>query len=99
MDTDCFHLVEVKQGGEKPMTHGQFMKKAIEIVAKRDEVEEDKVFTVWSAKTIQNSKTLMASHNHSGQQDYYYEITLNGDRQEIYVDTYKKLRKETISFK
>lgn len=27
MDTDCFHLVEVKRGGKKPMTHEAFMKK------------------------------------------------------------------------
>lgn len=41
----------------------------------------------------------MTSNGRHDQSDYYYEITMNGDEQELYVDTYKKLRKETISFK
>lgn len=51
-------------------------------------IDRDDVFCVWSCKTLQNSKCLM-SCKHKGA--YYYEFTLNGDREEIYMDVYKKL--------
>lgn len=48
---------------------------------------EDDVFVVWSCKTLQNNKALLSTTNFDGM---YYEITYNGDKDEIYFDAYKK---------
>ncbi len=45
------------------------------------------VFVVWSCKTLQNNKALLSTTVPDGM---YYEITYNGDKQETYVDAYKK---------
>jgi len=45
------------------------------------------VFVVWSCKTLQNNKALLSTKLFDG---FYYEITYNGDKKEIYVDAYKK---------
>lgn len=45
------------------------------------------VFIVWYCKTLQNHKAL-ASSPMSG--DMYYEVTYNGNRDEIYIDVYRK---------
>ena len=42
----------------------------------KKEITEDDVFIVWSCKTVPDGM--------------YYEITHNGDKQETYVDVYKK---------
>ena len=49
-------------------------------------VTYDDVFVVWYAKTLQNSKALLATTLRDGM---YYEITYNGDKNEIYLDAYK----------
>lgn len=45
------------------------------------------VFVVWFAKTLQNWKCLVSTTVSDGM---YYEVTHNGDKNEIYVDVYKK---------
>ena len=45
------------------------------------------VFVVWCCKTLQNNKALLSTTVSDGM---YYEITRNGDKNEIYVDAYKK---------
>ncbi|MBQ8298168.1 MAG: hypothetical protein IJX77_10350 [Ruminococcus sp.] len=50
-------------------------------------ITEDDVFIVWSCKTLQNNKALVSTTVSDGM---YYEITYNGDKNETYVDTYKK---------
>lgn len=47
----------------------------------------DDVFIVWSCKTLQNNKALVSTKVSDGM---YYEITRNGDKNETYVDAYKK---------
>lgn len=47
----------------------------------------DDVFVVWFAKTLQNWKCLVSTTVPDGM---YYEVTHNGDKNEIYVDVYKK---------
>lgn len=47
----------------------------------------DDVFVVWSCKTLQNNKALVSTTVCDGM---YYEITYNGDKNETYVDAYKK---------
>lgn len=47
----------------------------------------DDVFVVWFCKTLQNWKALLSTKVPDG---VYYEVTHNGDRNETYVDVYKK---------
>lgn len=54
---------------------------------------EDCVFVVWCCKTLQNNKALLSTTVPDGM---YYEITLNGDKQEIYLDAYKKCQNVCI---
>jgi len=54
---------------------------------KNGNISEDNVFVVWSCKTLQNNKALVSTTVSDGM---YYEITHNGDKNETYVDAYKK---------
>lgn len=47
----------------------------------------DDVYVVWFSKTLQNWKALVSTSVSDGM---YYEITYNGDKNETYVDVYKK---------
>jgi hypothetical protein len=47
----------------------------------------DDVFVVWSCKTLQNNKALLSTTVSDGM---YYELTYNGDKNELYLDAYKK---------
>ena len=47
----------------------------------------DDVFVVWFSKTLQNWKALVSTTVSDGM---YYELTYNGDKQELYFDAYKK---------
>ena len=62
---------------------------ANKLVDKTDGVHitADDVFIVWICKTLQNNKALVSTTLPDGM---YYEITHNGDKQETYVDAYKK---------
>lgn len=50
-------------------------------------ISEDDVFVVWSCKTLQNKKALLSATFKGAP---YFEITYNGDKNESYVDVYKK---------
>ena len=50
-------------------------------------ITEDDVYVVWLCKTLQNNKALLSTRLFDGM---YYEVTYNGDRDEAYIDTYKK---------
>lgn len=50
-------------------------------------ITTDDVFVVWFCKTLQNWKALLSTKVPDG---IYYEVTYNGDRDETYVDVYKK---------
>lgn len=45
------------------------------------------VYVVWMCKTLKNSKALLSTNIPDG---LYYELTYNGEKDEIYVDVYKK---------
>lgn len=47
----------------------------------------DDVYVVWYAKTLQNHKALLSTPLPDGM---YYEVTFNGNKDEIYFDAYKK---------
>lgn len=51
------------------------------------QISIDDVFVVWFCKTLQNWKALLSTNVPDG---VYYEITHNGDKNETYVDVYKK---------
>jgi len=51
------------------------------------EITEENVFIVWFCKTLQNWKALVSTTVSNGM---YYEVTYNGDKQETYLDAYKK---------
>ena len=53
---------------------------------KVDLTKED-VFVVWSCKALQNHKALLSTTASDGM---YYEMTYNGDKNELYFDAYKK---------
>lgn len=51
------------------------------------------VFIVWYCKTLQNWKALASTTLPDGM---YYELTLNGDKNEMYFDAYKKFENRKI---
>lgn len=52
------------------------------------------VYTVWKCKVLQNWKYLLSSTLPDGM---YYELTYNGDKNEWYLDAYKKFENRTIA--
>lgn len=50
-------------------------------------IGDDDVYVVWCCKTLQNNKALLSTNVCDGM---YYELTYNGDKQELYLDAYKK---------
>ena len=57
-------------------------------------ITEKDVFTVWMCKTLQNNKALMSTTLFDGM---YYELTYNGDKNELYLDAYKKWENRKIA--
>ena len=54
---------------------------------KSDTVPNFDVYIVWYCKTLQNWKALLSTTLFDGM---YYELTVNGDKYEAYLDAYKK---------
>ena len=57
------------------------------------EISVEDVYIVWCCKTLQNWKALLSTTLLDGM---YYELTLNGDKNEIYLDAYKKFENRCI---
>lgn len=57
------------------------------------EITIDNVYIVWMCKILQNNKALVSTTLSDGM---YYEITYNGDKNETYIDCYKKWENYTI---
>lgn len=51
------------------------------------------VYIVWQCKTLQNNKALLSTTVTDGM---YYEFTWNGDKEEGYLDVYKKWDNITV---
>ena len=66
----------------------------IEHLDKSDNVPEFDVFVVWLCKTLQNNKALLSTTLFNGM---YYECTYNGDKKELYLDSYKKFENRCIN--
>lgn len=52
-----------------------------------DVVSPNDVYIVWQCKTLQNWKALAATPLPDGR---YFEITFNGNKNELYLDVYRK---------
>lgn len=57
------------------------------------QITEDNVFIVWSCKTLQNNKAMVST---TLLDSMYYELTYNGDKNELYFDAYKKWENKCI---
>lgn len=61
-------------------------------ITDEDRLAPEDVYVVWLCKTLQNNKALLGT-------DYdnmYYEVTYNGDKNEMYLDAYKKWHNKCI---
>lgn len=52
------------------------------------------IYVVWLCKILQNSKALLSTNEPDGM---YFEITYNGDKKELYVDSYKRINNTEYS--
>lgn len=66
----------------------------LEHLDKSDEMPNFNVFMVWKSKVLQNWKYLISSTLWDGM---YYELTYNGDKNEWYLDAYKKFENRVIN--
>lgn len=92
-----------KKGVKAMMTDKKFIKMIKETIVdyfnshvdKTDgkKITTDDVYIVWSCKTLQNFKALASTTVSDGM---YYEITYNGDKNEMYFDAYKKWKNMTV---
>lgn len=53
----------------------------------------DDVFIVWQCKTLQNHKAVLAARTPD---NYLFEVTYDGDRDEIYFDAYDKIQNRVL---
>jgi hypothetical protein len=61
--------------------------------ADKMQITVDDVYVVWFCKTLQNWKVLASTTVPDGM---YYELTYNGDKDEMYLDAYKKFENRCI---
>ena len=75
------------------MTNNSFIEKAKTAIIRyyRDisfaNLTMDDLFVVWSCKTLQNYKAILATNAHDQR---IFEVTYNGDKHEGYLDAYVK---------
>ena len=58
------------------------------------DLRPDEVYIVWQCKTLQNNKALVSTPRPGGM---YYEFTYNGDKDELYMDAYKKFENKCFA--
>lgn len=62
-------------------------------ISDSQEMTMNDVYIVLMCKTLQNNKALVSTTFSDGM---YYELTLNGDKCELYLDAYKKWENKCI---
>lgn len=60
-----------------------------------DSFNVDDVFVVWFCKVLQNWKALVSTTLPDGM---YYEVTFDGDKNQVYIDSYKKFDNQAFDF-
>lgn len=73
----------------------KFNSVAKEKVAEKLGCTSDQVYCVWSCKTLQHIKGLFSS-DVAAAKGKYFEATYNGDKNELYLDSYDKESNELI---
>ena len=66
---------------------------AEEHLDKSDEIPSFEAYIVWKCKALQNWKYMISTTLLDGM---YYELTFNGDKNEWYLDAYKKFENRVI---
>ena len=61
-----------------------------------NKITADDVYVTWLCKALQNNKALLSTNVSDGK---YCEVTLNGDKEEMYLDVYKKEKNICIDLK
>jgi hypothetical protein len=75
-------------------------KAAVQIAYKTEfdiSIPVEELYIVWSAKTLQNYKALLSTDSLALRDGLYFEVTLNGDKGETYVDIYHRVSNQAIS--
>lgn len=60
---------------------------------KNGKITPDSVYIVWMVRALQNNKALLSTSIPDGM---YYEFTWNGDKEEGYLDAYKKWKNVVV---
>lgn len=76
------------------MSERDFVARVKYIIASKYDVDSKEIYAVWLCKTLQNNKGLFSTDIEDGK---YYEATYNGDKDELYLDTYVKSKNECIT--
>ena len=76
------------------MNEKDFAVRVRNIIANKYNIDPNEVYIVWMCKTLQNNKALLSTPISDGK---YYEATYNGDKDELYLDTYVLEKNEPIS--
>lgn len=76
------------------MSEQDFVSRVKYIIASKYDVAPNEIYAVWLCKILQNNKGLFSTDIEDGK---YYEATYNGDKDELYLDTYKKSKNECIT--
>lgn len=62
-------------------------------ISDNKQIKDEDVYIVWICKTLKNNKALVSTTLCDGM---YYELTYNGEKQELYLDAYKKFENKCI---
>lgn len=56
-------------------------------------ISETEVYVVWLCRILQNNKALLSTTRPDGM---YFEVTYNGDKDEFYLDAYRRVENVLI---
>lgn len=59
-------------------------------------LKEEELYVVWLVKALQNNKALLST-SRSGD-GLYFEVTNNGNKNEMYLDVYKKQENIRVTY-
>lgn len=75
------------------MGNQEFVHMSRSMVANRLGLRIDQVYVVWVVKVLKNNKAMLSTTEEDG---LYFEITYNGEKEEFYIDKYKKEKNEAV---